>query len=673
MTPPIHRSERLLNLLIALRHTQVAMSKQDIRQSVHGYQQANNDAAFERMFERDKKDLRELGFPIESETGTVHEDEHGYRLNDANYALPPLHLSSAQMSVLTLATNLWQDAEAASFNRNALTKLRAVGPSPDAQALAGLQLKQQTPDSALISLIDAAARHQVVQFTYRSAYSGQLQKRKVEPWRVFSQHGGWYLLGLDQDKQEHRTFRISRIVGKVVVQRPQDAFEVPNPLPAAYVQPETIATLLVQPQQAWQLRRRGNVQAGSDTGWEVLRLPYREELQLADEIASFGDRVLVQEPASLQAAVLHRLQVAARFELLPVPEVEIGSTPSKTTSRKPVVRETATERLVRLLALIAYLEESGEQQVEALAAHFGVSRKQIINDIDTLWVSGTPGYQHEDLIDFSMDHYDREIVKLVDSRKMNKPVRLSQSEAISLLAALHALQVQPDVVNTDLVQSTIDALLEIMSSEMGDFSGVLASPSAPPEVDQRTMDLVREAISAGHQLEITYVSALDERTVRVIDPWSIHTNGRSTYVNAWCHHVQQERNFRADRIEAAVLQATAIEKPASYAAAGRDKQLLDTGSAASASQPLRVVLTLEPWGRFLADMYENEIIREHQDGSFTIQLDAFQVRWIESLLLGHAPAIREIYPHELSVSVANRAINALEGYKSRLGLQPKGR
>lgn len=68
--------------------------------------------------------------------------------------------------------------------------------------------------------------------------------------------------------------------------------------------------------------------------------------------------------------------------------------------------EATGERLTRLLAMVTYLADRDGASAADLAAHFGVSEAQVMRDVDTLWVSGTPGYQPDDLLDFASDHYD---------------------------------------------------------------------------------------------------------------------------------------------------------------------------------------------------------------------------------------------------------------------------
>ena len=67
------KAERQLNLVLALTDTKVGFSKAELLQAVHGYRQlwdaADTERArdsLDRMFERDKQDLKKLGVPIEA-------------------------------------------------------------------------------------------------------------------------------------------------------------------------------------------------------------------------------------------------------------------------------------------------------------------------------------------------------------------------------------------------------------------------------------------------------------------------------------------------------------------------------------------------------------------------------------------------------------------------------
>ena len=86
------KSERLLNLLIMLLVQRHYVSKERIRTIL--YPDSRPDA-FEKMFERDKDELRSLGVPIEvGSIDPLFDDEPGYRISPDDFALPDIRLAA---------------------------------------------------------------------------------------------------------------------------------------------------------------------------------------------------------------------------------------------------------------------------------------------------------------------------------------------------------------------------------------------------------------------------------------------------------------------------------------------------------------------------------------------------------------------------------------------------
>jgi proteasome accessory factor B len=316
-------AERLLNLVIALVNTPGRMTKEQIRSSVAGYDREGSGDAFERMFERDKETLRDLGVPVITVSSAAHGDDQGYRIDVDAYALPPMELSAAQLGVLTLAAELWQDQTLRSDAARALTKLRAVGTTAAAtDAVAGLAPRLHPAGPALVPLLDATQARQMVTFTYRAASTSEVLVRRVQPWRLIASGGGWYLVGLDIDRHAPRVFRLSRIVGEVTTAGPTDAFTVPDGVdPTALVASQhsgdRIAWLAIAPDRAGALRSRSVPTEGTGEhapahldappGMDVLAVPYARTTDLADEITAYTDAVVVLGPAALREAVVRRL------------------------------------------------------------------------------------------------------------------------------------------------------------------------------------------------------------------------------------------------------------------------------------------------------------------------------------------------------------------------------
>ena len=324
MSDALPPAERLLNLVIALVNTTGRMTKEQIRSSVAGYDRAASQDAFERMFERDKETLRDLGVPVVTVSSAAHGDDQGYRVDPDAYALPPMELSAAQLGVLSLAADFWQGQTLRADATRGLTKLRVVGTTPsETDAVAGLSPRLHPAGPALAPLLDAAHERQVVTFTYRTASTGEVRGRRVEPWRLIASRGGWYLVGFDRDRQAPRVFRLSRIEGTVRVVGEPGAFVVPpdaDPMALLDVaqRGETrTAWLAVATDRAGALRSRAVLQEpdpdlpSAPPGMDLVAVPYTRASDLADEITGYTDAVRVLAPTTLRESVLRRLRVAA--------------------------------------------------------------------------------------------------------------------------------------------------------------------------------------------------------------------------------------------------------------------------------------------------------------------------------------------------------------------------
>jgi len=133
---PAAKTERLLNLVLCLLYTRRPLPKSKIREVVPQYGAAASDEAFDRMFERDKDELRELGIPlVTEETSSIWEDETGYRIDQREYALPDIAFEPDELAVLGLASRTWAHASLAGPAAQALRKLKADGIERDVESL----------------------------------------------------------------------------------------------------------------------------------------------------------------------------------------------------------------------------------------------------------------------------------------------------------------------------------------------------------------------------------------------------------------------------------------------------------------------------------------------------------------------------------------------------------
>jgi predicted DNA-binding transcriptional regulator YafY len=307
------KSERLVNLTLALMASPRFVTVEEIARLVDGYDPPGGDTtdvAFRRKFERDKEELRELGVPVE--TGPVdplYGDDIGYRIRRDVYALPPLSLDADEAAALGLAARFWSSAELADASASALRKLAAGGVETTG-APAGFEARVDAREAGFAPLTAAVRDRQAVTFGYRRP-DGEQAVRRLQPWGVVSRRGHWYVAGEDLDRGAPRVFRLSRITDAVRTTGPAGAYEIPAGADlrgavsdAAGPEHTRTARLRVRPGAAARLRRRGTMSG------DVLEVAFGSDGWFAQDLAGYGSDVLVLEPASLRDEVLRLLRAA---------------------------------------------------------------------------------------------------------------------------------------------------------------------------------------------------------------------------------------------------------------------------------------------------------------------------------------------------------------------------
>jgi proteasome accessory factor B len=301
--------ERLINLTIALLATKRYLTKSEIFNSVDGYE--GTPETKERMFERDKDDLRSLG--IEIEVGSfdpLFNDEAGYKIKQEKYQFELGDISSTEVSLLSLAAEAWQEASFGDVAQKALLKLRSIGIASDEISIPGSVQKLNDGGQDLSLITKAIAQSQLLIFSYLDS-SMKTVTRKIVPIALSTRSGFWYLSGVDQDVQEMRTFRIDRIQGQISATAGPTDFEAPlgfDSNTALSHSPTTeIAVIDVRVGKGTSLRALA-ISTKSLGEWDQIRVPIFNLDSLCSLILWHGLDAMVKEPTDLRERVIENLQ-----------------------------------------------------------------------------------------------------------------------------------------------------------------------------------------------------------------------------------------------------------------------------------------------------------------------------------------------------------------------------
>lgn len=300
--------ERLINLTIALLATRRYLTKSEIFRTVEGYE--GSAETKERMFERDKDDLRSLGIAIDVGTfDPLFNDEAGYRIKSENYQLDLGEITPTEISLLSLAADAWQGAAFSDAAQGALLKLSSIGVPSDPTEILGLTPKLANTSKELEIIAETIAHSDFLVFDYLSS-NLVVENRVIIPIALSNRSGLWYVSGVDQNIEEVRTFRLDRVQGALSTRKNPNTFDFPIGFELNETGTEIssrVAVIDVRKGKGHSLRTLA--QSSKDLGeWDQIKVPIHTVHSLAAEILWHGDDAFVHEPTDLREYIIEELQ-----------------------------------------------------------------------------------------------------------------------------------------------------------------------------------------------------------------------------------------------------------------------------------------------------------------------------------------------------------------------------
>lgn len=342
------------------------------------------------------------------------------------------------------------------------------------------------------------------------------------------------------------------------------------------------------------------------------------------------------------------------------------STTTKRTRKKAAGRrraaaprrpDSAPTQVARLLSLLPYLRTHPSVRVADVAAMFGVSERQIIQDLRVLWFTGLPGLQMGDYIEVDMEAVEGDgVIHVANADYLARPLRLRTDEAVALLVALRTMAAVPGSDAQDAIGRAITKL-EVAAGESATRAATVQVQVDGDAVADVATD-IRRALTDGKRLHLTYwVPSRDEATERDVDPMRLIVVDGRLYLEGWCRRAESTRLFRLDRI----LALTVLELDADVPPDVRPRDL-DAGLFQPGENDERVVLDVTRRGRWIADYYPVESVEELPDFGLRVAVRVHDRQWIRRLVLRLGGAGRVVEPADLDAEIRAEARAALDAY-----------
>jgi predicted DNA-binding transcriptional regulator YafY len=312
---------------------------------------------------------------------------------------------------------------------------------------------------------------------------------------------------------------------------------------------------------------------------------------------------------------------------------------------------TSAERLRRLLALVPYVVNRQAVGLAETAATFGMTERELIDDLNLAWCVELKSPEPYCPIDLS---YEDGMVTISQAESIARPLRLAADEASALLVALRMLAE---------AGGDGDAVTRLVA-KIEDAAGASAAPSSQftIQIDRPNGPgvpaAVDAALAAGKRVHLRYyVPGRDEATERDVDPIKLVVQEGRTYLRGWCRLGEGVRNFRLDR----VLDVEVLDLPAEV---HEEEEPSDGvgGLFRPSEADVLVELELAPAARWVAEYYGHESLTELGEGRLQVVIRTPNTDLFRRLALRLGEDGRVIAPAELAEEVRAAAAAALALY-----------
>jgi len=194
-------------------NTKRPISRNDIRQKVSGYENCESDSSFERMFERDKDELRSTGIKIETlSMDALFDDELGYRIDQNIFITKEIDWSRDERIMLNLAAAIWKNTEFENLAKIASIKTGNVTSEisdSDSETINDLNMLNYR------TILQSLQSKSALEFQYVALDDSKPRNRKVIAKRLYRLEKYWYIEAIDIADQLIKNYQINRIFGQI--------------------------------------------------------------------------------------------------------------------------------------------------------------------------------------------------------------------------------------------------------------------------------------------------------------------------------------------------------------------------------------------------------------------------------------------------------------------------
>lgn len=302
-------------------------------------------------------------------------------------------------------------------------------------------------------------------------------------------------------------------------------------------------------------------------------------------------------------------------------------------------------KTARLLDLVPFITTHQGISIKDLATEFAITTEELLDDLNTLWMCGLPGYTPLELIDLS---FESGYVSIRNAEILQKVRLLTKEELVVIAIGLDFLKESLSKDREDLLVA-ITSLQNKIKSLIGDIAQVT------PTVDSAHRAIILRALKERKSLEIDYHSLIrDQISTRVVTPLELGEDKGIEVLLAYCSTASGFRTFRLDNVkQAKLLDASEFVTETQNGSEEIFRAKCRVNS--------RLRTTFERF-RLEADVATSAGLNSGE--GITVEVTSFSQDWVVRNFMSTLANTEIMGPAELAKSVGAKARTTLELYKN---------
>lgn len=317
-----------------------------------------------------------------------------------------------------------------------------------------------------------------------------------------------------------------------------------------------------------------------------------------------------------------------------------------------------TGRINRILFILSFVSQNQGVHVDQLAAKVGMRPRALIKELEFITLIGKPPFKPDDYVDIYVED-DRVFIEFDQS--LNRPLRFTRAEAVSLLMSLELLDPEIDPEGVRSVKSKIEAAISrsVDLAASAQDRVILEKPSLLISDHFRQ---IRQAVEQRRKLEIDYFAMTRNRKgKRVIRPYHLMKRLGFWYVTGYCERRKDLRTFKFERILSVKTLAETFPAPTDFDVEKYRSDFL------SPSGEYKVEILFDrdvaPWIR----ERWGDLVRDEEGGDVILTLYSSTLEFPSRVVLAHAPHAQPVSPPEFIDKVREDAQEIISRQHQEVG------